>query len=316
MKYLLFLICLVACSKHEYLQEQLKDQPIAQHESSQTNSWYLYIPEQEDGYEEGTAGLFTSFRQIGYFTANQWLNDQYGGKLTLGARYKKINYGCPISNGIPGNTWDAATQNPVTLAGTRDLVVNADGSESIAIQVTTYAHGGVYLGRKKSEYDYAPTNKRLGAVEGQNYSGKDYLWWGWYDMYYNDAIIPDADGKYVIAVSFDYDGVSPKASLLPINVVGTTVTLDTTAIYDNAALPATNYKAVLVHGKNKGVKVTFTGDGYAYCLERDGQMIFRWQDVREFFDPNGTKNSKYKIYTRAQDRIPDNWTPVFSVTNK
>lgn len=279
---------------------------------------HLYIPEDEGGWQTGRVGLFNAYKQIGFTTVNSWLSERYGGKVAIGTPVKKVNYGCLIANGIPGESWDTTVNNPITLAGTHDLVVNNDGSQSLPLQITTYAKGGVYLGRKKDEFDYTPTDRRLNAVSGIHYSGKDYLWHGWGDNYSNDAIIPFEDGKYVIAVTMDYapGTINPTTSLLPISVTGNTVVTDTTAIVANKAQPATNYKALLQRGKLKGVSITWQGNGYAYCIERNGQMIVKWQDTRTYFDPLGNKFSTYKIITRAQGRIPDDSTSEFKVVIK
>lgn len=300
------------------MQHEVQQQPsIALFTPSPGQGAYLYIPEDEGGWQAGRVGLFNAYKQIGFTTVNSYISDQYGGKVPIGTPVKKLNYGCLIANGIPGETWDTTVNNPITLAGIRDFVVNNDGSQSLPIQITTYANGGVYLGRKKDEFDYSPTDRRLNAVSGIRYSGKDYTWWGWGDNYYNDALIPFEDGKYVIAVTMDYNNtVNPTTSLLPISVTGNTVVTDTTAIAANKAKPATNYKALLQRGKIKGVNITWQGNGYAYCIERNGQMIVKWQDIRTYFDPLGNKFSTYKIITRAQGRIPDDSTSEFKVSIK
>lgn len=278
----------------------------------------LYIPEDEGGwntwYPSGRVGLFNAYKQISFTTVNQYLSDAYGGTVPIGTIVKQLNYDCLIANGIRGESWDTTVNNPITITGNNDFVVNADGSQSMPLEITTYAQGDVYLGRKKDEFDYTPTDNRTGVVKGTVYHGQDFIWWGWGDTYYNSAIVPPADGLYVIAVTLDYGKINPNSSLLPIRITGNTVVTDTTAIVANTAQRATNYKAVLQRGKLKGVNITWQGKGYAYCIERDGQMILRWFDGRSFFDAEGNRFSKYKIITRAQGRIPDNETPVFSPT--
>lgn len=324
-KLLIVLVLFVSCQQEkiaEHMQHSIAvfSPPADQATGRQS---YLYAPEDEGGWQAGRVGLFNARKSIVFTTANSWLSEQYGGKVAIGQNVKMVDYDCLIGNGVPGDNWDTAVNNPITRTGIRDLVVNNDGSESIPIQITTYVNGGVYLGRKKDEFDYTPTDRRLNAASGILYSGKDYLWHGWGDNYSNSAIIPFADGKYVIAVTINYNGSGvPTSSLLPISVTGNTVVTDTTAIYLNAALPASNVKAILQHGKVKGVNIDFTGNAYAYCLAKFNEttkaweMLFVWQDTRHFFDPTGNKFSKYKIISRNQGRIPDNETTEFKPTVK
>lgn len=273
----------------------------------------LYIPEDEGGWQtsSGRAGLFNAYKNVSFTTVNSYLSQMYRGKVAVGTRVKLLNYGCLIANGIAGDSWDTTINNPKTRSGVNDFIVNNDDSQSLPLEISTYSNGGVYLGRKKEEFDYTPTDNRTGSVKGAVYSGKDFIWWGWGDTYYNNAIIPKEDGLYVIAVTLDYGKVNPQTSLLPIKVIGTTVVTDTTAIEANKAKPATNYKAGIQRGKVKGVNISWEGNGYAYCIERDGLMIVKWQDIRSYFDSSGNKFSNYKIITRAQGRIPDAETPTF-----
>lgn len=284
--------------------------------STSANSSFLYIPEDEGGWSTGRMGLLNTTQTVSHTTVNSYLNEQYNGAIAVGTPVKMITYPCLIANGIPGDTWDTTENNPITRAGIRDFAVNNDGSQSVPVQINVYVNGNVFVGRKKDEFDYSPTNKRFGACDGIRYSGKDYTWWGWGDMYYNSAIVPNTDTTTyaVIAVTLNYKNISPinpPVSLLPVRIEGNSSVVDTTAIYKNAANPATNYKATIQHGKVKGVSITWEGNGYAYCISRDGQMILKWYDGRSFFDPLGTKNSQYRIITRAQGRIPDDSTAIF-----
>jgi hypothetical protein len=325
-KYIILLIALissVSCKKINVSQEQEQTSTEATTAALQAGAQIpssFYIPEDEGGWETwypaGRVGLFNAYKQVSTTTVNSYLYNAYGGKIALNSRVKIVNYDCLIANGIPGESWDTTVNNPITRSGVNDFIVNSDGSQSLPLQITTYANGEVYLAKKKDEFDYTPTDKRIGEVQGTIYSGKDFIWWGWGDNYYNSAIIPDADGLYVIAVSLDYANPNPTTSLLPIKVTGTVVTTDTTAIVANAAKPATNYKAVIQRGKVKGVNISWEGSGYAYCIVRDGVMIARWQDIRSYFDPAGNKFSVYSIITRAQGRIPDAETPTFKVSVK
>lgn len=310
------IISVMSCKKtqdFEPLAKPIANAVIESITATSVDSAFLYIPEDEGGWEGGKVGLFNAKKAIGYWTANQWVVDQYGGSVVNGVRYKKINYGCMIANGKPGDTWDTTENNPITRSGIRDFVVNSDGSESIPLQITTYAKGGVYLKRTKVEFDYSPTDKRLNAAPPLNYTGKDYANWGYGDMYYNDAIVPEEDGYYVIAVQLGYGNktINPIVSLLPIHVIGNTVVTDTTAIALNAALPATNKKAVIQRGKLKGINISWEGTGYAWCIERSNDggatwtMFAKWLNVKNYFDPLGSKSSLYRITTRNEGRIPD-----------
>lgn len=290
-----------------------------------SNTYHFYIPENEQGYSapfynngEGltSAGLwsYVKYATTSHIVAQPYFSEAYFGKVPVGATVKICNYACDIANGVEGDTWDTTTNNPITRGGMNDFV-DSQATKSVPLSIVTYANGDVFFGRKKDQFYYTPSFGRLGAPSGINYHGvNSFLWWGWVDRYWNNAIIPEEDGQYVIAVTLEYGAVNPKTALLPIKVTGSSVELDTAAIYTNAAKPAINYKAVLQRGKIKGVNISWEGNGYAYCVERDGQMIVRWQDIRSYFDPAGNKFSQYKIITRAQGRIPDAETNIFNVT--
>lgn len=282
----------------------------------------LYIPEDEGGWDEGRVGLYNSAKQIYYSTVSSYLYETYGGKLALNSRVKIFDYGCLIANGTPGDQWDTTLNNDITLSEARSFITKG-GIQPTPLGVTVYKDGGVYIGRKKEEFYYTPTNRRLGAPASRIYHGDtSFLWWGWGDMYYNSVVIPEEDGLYVVAVTLDYGAVNPKTSLLPIRVRGGEVVTDTTAIAANAAKPATNYKAVIQRGRVKGVLLTWEGNSYAYCIERwnpvtkQWEMILRWFDGRSFFDVNGSQKDKYRMVSRGQGRIPDARTPEFGVSKK
>jgi hypothetical protein len=315
------LLLLFSCKKINVEQEQQQVTPQATVTADVVLPTYnLYIPEDEGGwespYESGRVGLFNGAKSIAHTTVNSVLYQNYFGKVPYGSYVKVCYYDCPIANGIPGETWDTTINNPITLSGERDYIVQG-GVQQKPLSITVYANGDVFLGRKKDEFYYLPTKRRIGTPYGANHHGDtSFIWWGWMDNYNNTAIIPEADGEYVIAVTMDYGAINPQTSLLPIRVTGDVVVTDTTAIQANAAKSATNYKAVIQRGKIKGVNISWEGNGYAYCIERDGAMIVKWQDIRSYFDASGNKFSRYKIITRAQGRIPDNETPEFKVTTK
>lgn len=330
MRYLIILLVISFCScKKDINDATISSQASIQSTDAATlllsDTPHLYIPELEYGYSapfynggEGltSAGLWSymKYATIRHQVVSPYFSDAYFGKVPIGSTVKIINYACDIANGIEGDTWDTTINNPITRSGIADYKA-ISGIQPTPLSIVTYANGDVYLGRKKDEFSYTPSFGRLGAPNGINYHGDtSFIWWGWVDRYWNNAIIPEQDGKYVIAVTLDYGKINPKTSLLPINVIGDYVELDTTAIELNAAHPATNYKAVLQRGKIKGVNISWEGNGYAYCIERDGVMIVKWQDIRSYYDVNGNKFSTYKIITRAQGRIPDAETPIFKVT--
>ena len=326
-------IAFLSCNKQDVTPKQ--DMYVESSQAMQavipTEGPNLYPVSDEAGWvttnPSGRVGLLNATLTIRRTTANSFLAQQYG--VPIGTPLKMVDYPCLIANGIPGDTWDAEVQNPVTLSGSRDFTVNQDGSESIPVEIVTIANGGVYLDRKKDEFDYSPTDRRVGAVNGQNYSDKDFVWWGWGDTYFNSAAIPEGDGYYVIPVRLAYGAgnnpINPLFTLLPIHVVGNTATVDLTAIALNAAKAATNTKAVLQKGRVKGVTVSWSGDGYAYCIEKstDGgntwTMPVKWANIRSWFDAGASKSTLYRIITRAPGDIPDYFptaADVFKVTNR
>jgi hypothetical protein len=322
MKKLLFIFTLFcfSCKKEAALPatNNIKIKPLVSDVKSvlaSNNAGYnLYIPEDEGGwdnsYQSGRVGLYNGFKSISHTTVNSYLYKQYGEKVPLGSQIKVCYYDCLIANGVQGEAWDTTENNPITRSGAQDYIVQG-GIQQIPLTITTYADGDVYMGRKKDEFYYTPTDRRLNAANGINHHGDtSFIWWGWGDNYNNTAIIPETDGLYVIAVSMDY-GTNPTTSLLPIRVSGNEVVTDTTAIVANSALPASNIQATLQKGKYKGVNITWEGNAYAYCIERDGQMIAVWQDIRTFFDHNGNKNSVYRIISRNQGRIRDAYSNYF-----
>lgn len=319
---ILLTIIFASCQKPDFYKEgqSLASKEFTSQLTSTTSELIgsqIYIPEDEGGwdtwYTTGRVGLFNAARTVSYTTANTFLSQIYGGKVALGQRVKTMSYDCLVANGVPGDNWDTALNNPITVSGVRDFLT-IGGIQPTPLSITTYANGDIYLGRIKDEFYYENTDTRIGAAKGSIYPGKNYVWWGHGDTYRPTVIIPDSDGKYVIAVTLDYGKPNPTTSLLPIKVTGTTVVTDTTAIEANKAKPATNYKAIIQRGKIKGVTLWWEGNGYAYCIERDGVMIVKWQDIRSYFDPSGSKFSQYKIITRAQGRIPDAETPVFKLS--
>lgn len=317
MKKVFIILILFSCKKPDLHKEGERITLKESSELTAANTYNLYIPEDESGWDtpDGKAGLFNEAKSVSYTNVNSYLYDQYLGKIPLNTRVKICVYGCPIANSIPGNSWDTTANNPITRSGANDYVTQG-GIQPNPLSITVYSKGDVYLGRKKDEFYYLPTTSRIGAAKGMNYGDKSFIWWGWMDQYRNSAIIPDEDGLFVIAVTLDYGGINPVTSLLPVKVVGSSIVTDTTAIEFNKANPATNYKATLQRGKVKGVNISWEGNGYAYCIMRDGEMIVRWQDIRNYFDPGGNRFSRYKIITRAQGRIPDAETPEFKATNK
>jgi hypothetical protein len=325
MKKLIPILLLISCSKETPQQAAENSLTATQEVAAITEETVnnLYIPEDEGGwdspYPSGRVGLWNGSKSIAYTTVGTGLFNQYGGTVPLGSKAKVCYYDCLIANGTPGETWDTTINNPITRSGTMDFVTNL-GVQAKPLGITVYANGGVFLGRKKDEFAYSPTHSRTGAARGVNYSGKSFIWHGWGDNYNNTAIIPDYDGKFVIAVTLDYGATNPKTSLLPIRVTGMEVVVDTSAIGENAALPATNYKAVIQRGRNKGVLLSWEGDSYAYCIEKwiDGawKMIIVWYDGRSFLDVDGTFRDKYRVVSRNQGRIPDVRTNEIYVTKR
>jgi hypothetical protein len=324
MKKLIPLLLLISCSKspQQAAENRLTaTQEVAAITEETLNN--LYIPEDEGGwdspYPSGRVGLWNGSKSIAYTTVGTGLYQAYNGTVPYGSRVKVCYYDCLIANGVPGETWDTTANNPITRSGTMDFVTNL-GVQAKPLGVTVYANGGLFLGRKKDEFAYSPTHARLGAARGMNYSGVSFIWHGWGDNYNNTGIIPDFDGLFVIAVTLDYGATNPKTSLLPIRVTGAEVIVDTTAIAANAALPATNYKAVIQRGRNKGVLLSWEGNSYAYCIEKwngsSWEMILRWYDGRSFLDVDGTMKDKYRIVSRGQGRIPDARTSEFGVSKR
>lgn len=324
---IVLLLIFFSCKKPDFYKE---GQSVASQEFTSSLSTISvdspehYIPEDEGGwntwYPSGRVGLFNAARIVSHTTVGTGLYNAYQGKVPTGTRVKIMSYDCLVANGIPGDTWDTAANNPITLSGAFDWLT-IGGVQPTPLSIVTYSHGDVYLSRVKEEFYYENTDQRTGAVKGKVYSGYNYVWYGWGDNYKPTVIIPEEDGLYVIAVTLDYNKPNPKTSLLPIRVTGTTATTDTAAIDSNKANPATNYKAVIQRGKVKGVNISWEGNGYAYCIERsnDGvnwEMILRWFDGRNYFDQGGNRFSQYRIITRGQGRIPDNETIPFKVSTK
>lgn len=318
--FLILIISLFSCKKVDIKQQEVKPQQAVQTEPpalAVSDSPHIYIPEDEGGWvtshESGRVGLFHAYQTIAHTSVNSYIYDQYGGKIAKGEMVKTDTYECLSANGIEGDTWDTTSNNPITRSGWLDYLT-IGGIQPTPLSINVYSHGDLFLGRKKDEFYYANSDQRIGAVKGISHPGFNSVWWGWGDTYRATAIIPEEDGLYVIAVSLDYNKPNPKTSLLPIRVTGLTSVVDTSAIAANKANPATNYKATLLKGKVKGVNITWEGKGYAYCIERDGQMIVRWQDIRSYFDAAGNRFSQYRLITRGQGRLEDVETPQFKPT--
>jgi hypothetical protein len=315
----ILLIMFFSCSKVNPYQEAQQAAQASVTATVETTAQLssIYIPEDESGWitshTSGRVGLFHAYQTISHTSVNSYMAEQYGGKVPVGTMVKINTYECLSGNGIAGDTWDTAINNPITRSGWADYIT-VGGIQPTPLSINVYSNGDLFLGRKKDEFYYTNSDQRIGATKGIYYPGQNVMWWGWGDTYRATAIIPEEDGYYVIAVSLDYNKPNPKTSLLPIRVTGLTSVVDTAGA--NAAKPAANYKAVIQRGKIKGVNISWQGSGYAYCIERDGQMILKWADVRSFFDPSGSKFSQYKIITRAQGRIPDAETPTFKVSAK
>lgn len=318
----ILLVFLVFFSCKKFVVTKERQQPITTQTIQSTtllaSAYNLYIPEDEGGWESpypsGRVGLFNGSKSIAHTTVNSVLYQNYFGNVPYGSYVKVCYYDCPIANGIQGETWDTAVNNPITRSEAQDYVT-LGGLQQKPLSITVYSHGDVFLGRKKDEFYYLPTKRRIGAPYGENHHGDtSFIWWGWMDNYNNTAIIPEQDGLFVIAITMDYGAINPNTSLLPIRVQGDSVWTDTTAIIANAANVASNYRATILRGKTKGINITWNGNGYAYCIERDGQMIVKWSDIRSYYDADGNKFSQYRIITRAQGRIPDAYTPIFKVS--
>lgn len=281
----------------------------------------VWIPEDLGGFvtshTSGRVGLFHAYQTISYTTLTSYMAAQYGGKVAPGTRVKTNNYECLVVNATDEDTYDTAFHNPIIRSGAKDYIT-VGGIQPVPLSVNVYKQGDLFIGRKKDEFYYTNSDKRIGAPDGPKHPGFNYISWQHGDTYRVTAIIPEEDGHYVIAVSLDYNKPNPKTALLPIHVTGLTSIVDLSAIDSNAANPATNYKATLGKGRLKGVNISWSGNGYAYCIERFNgstwDMILRWYDGRSFFDATGNKFSKYRIITRGQGRLKDAWTPEFKPT--
>ena len=296
----------------------------------------LYIPRDEGGWITGVpgerVGLYNAYKRVEKITVDEDMVENYDGKFTLGEPVTVLGYECLIANGQPGDVFPSSLFQ-YTNDGTRDWVVDrseySNGTYKFNgyLQIVVYKDGKVVGGRKKEDVYFSVTDSRIDAPLGKWYGGDTmYLPFGKGDKYFNTAIIArgqsNFDGKYVIAATIapygnvPGDDPSNNTSLLPFSVVNGEPITDVSAISANAAGVPTNIKAVVQRGREKGVVITWEGDAYAYCVERDGQMIAVWQNIRSFYDPNGSMKSDYRIVARNQEEIPDAYSPVFKPTRK
>lgn len=285
----------------------------------------LYIPEDEGGWEtsnpNGRVGLYNAYKRIETSMVDDDLAEAYGGKLTIGQSVTVLGYDCLVANGIPGDKVDTSLFK-YTATGERDWVVDrtaySGGTYQFKgyLQVVVYRNGEVVASRKKEDVYFSNTHHRIGATTPMWYSGNTMsLAWLYGDNYFNYAVLAigtsNIDDKYVVAVSIapygnvPGDDPSNNTSFLPFSVVNGEPLTDTTAFEANGAKVPENVVARLQRGRYKGVNISWSGNAYAYCVERDGVMIAVWQDIRSYYDPNGNRNSVYRIVARNQGKIPD-----------
>lgn len=285
----------------------------------------IYIPEDEAGWitsdPSGRVGLYRAYKRIDRTTVDEDMVENYEGQFTLGEPVTTLGYECLIANGQPGDIFPASLFQ-YTNDGTRDWVVDrseySNGTYKFEgyLQVVTYKNGEVVGGRKKEDVYFSVTDSRIDAPLGKWYGGDTmYLPFGKGDKYFNTVIIArgqtNIDDKYVVAVTvapygnIPGDDPSNNTSFLPFSVVNGEPVTDVSAIEANGAKVPENVVAKLQRGRYKGVNISWSGNAYAYCVERDGVMIAVWQDIRSYYDPNGNRNSVYRIVARNQGKIPD-----------
>jgi hypothetical protein len=297
MKKILFaVILLVGCSKKDKISDSLSHASSRTSDIAASTTTFHHI-----GDPNRTPNLYILENDPG------WLGYSSLGLWTIDARPRiefdntgqaRIGYNCWIGNGVknsPTFQFDPSGQKDFVVCRPCDGIIDSSYTGSydnltfpgmLAIRLF---QNGEYVGNKIKQQFWVEPNFERDNFPWNGYPryGNDtmYIYWGTADNYFNRINVPTVNGtpvqgKYVVQVEVNPDGVITESNkddnigLMPVSIVGTTVTIDQSAIAENVPKPITDLKAVYNgKGQYKTVTLTWTSKAQEFCVAKDGVMI-------------------------------------------